>query len=405
MRKLYYALYLTLLSPLHIGADSITSENDIALTADGKPYIPASSLAGVLRQKFQRMYPQDTLDAFGEYHSTEHSSHATFYHAHFTSLANEKTSRRSILALNYNKIMTGLRHTMQVVEAGATACGFIEWDDTDPALTAKFEHMLSTIGTFKLGAKITRGYGKIHAEIIKKSFELDPTHIEMWLNFDLFAADAFADGTALPCTAENLHRITVDLQVLSSPMVRQETTDFDPQTVINPDYKHTTLSDGTPFIPGTSWAGAFRRHIYHFLRDIDPQTADTKIIQLFGGRLGKDYLRSRLTFSESVISGSTPKIISRISVDRFTGACANRALFTEKAYIGGHTTLEIEYDRLDAQAEQLLLYALNDLHNGILSVGGLTNIGYGLLRIENIVWDGKTLPISDTHGIKREVTA
>ena len=101
--------------------------------------------------------------------------------------------------------------------------------------------------------------------------------------------------------------------------------------------------------------------------------------------------RSKIRFSETMLTGASPKILSRNSIDRFTGGTKEGALFTEKTWYGGTTDLVISYEegcmsRKDGRQTlgHILAAAITDLHCGLLAIGGETSIGRGLFRIEKI---------------------
>jgi CRISPR/Cas system CSM-associated protein Csm3 (group 7 of RAMP superfamily) len=138
-----------------------------------------------------------------------------------------------------------------------------------------------------------------------------------------------------------------------------------------------------PVIPGTSWAGAFRER-YASLAD------DSRTRTLFGfvSQMGhtETNSKSRIVFEESSLEGGEWKKITRNAIDRITGGTMDGALYTERTYFGGATDLVIgitPLDGLDSSFFEPLMCAIADLHNGFLSVGGLTSIGRGLFRIRD----------------------
>ena len=65
----------------------------------------------------------------------------------------------------------------------------------------------------------------------------------------------------------------------------------------------------------------------------------------------------------------------------------DKALFTEKTYYDGRTTLRISFSEKHALTEnavRTLAASIIDLHYGFLSVGGLTAVGRGLFCIEKV---------------------
>ena len=86
--------------------------------------------------------------------------------------------------------------------------------------------------------------------------------------------------------------------------------------------------------------------------------------------------------------------MSRNAIDRFLGSTAEGALFTEKIYIGGETTLDISfgdpYNTAVVYSDDFikaLAATLTDLHEGYLAVGGATSVGRGVFSITHINGD------------------
>ena len=94
---------------------------------------------------------------------------------------------------------------------------------------------------------------------------------------------------------------------------------------------------------------------------------------------------------------------TRNAIDRFTGGTVDGALYSEKTYYCGRTSLMISCDFSDREdqdnisAEEkrrlagVLAAAILDLDNGYMAVGGLTAVGRGLFRAEKITVDGKSV--------------
>ena len=167
---------------------------------------------------------------------------------------------------------------------------------------------------------------------------------------------------------------------MSGLSIRAYSTDVGYNGESLPDFKQMTMRNGTPVIPGTSWAGA--------IRDRFKQLSDDKLTDgLFGFVCEKsnETKPSRILFSESQITGASFKEMTRNSIDRFSGATKDTALYTERTCYGGRAQLTIMVRGALSDEERIVLSAvLLDLHNGYLSIGGLTSVGRGLFSIEHI---------------------
>lgn len=129
----------------------------------------------------------------------------------------------------------------------------------------------------------------------------------------------------------------------------------------------------------TYWAGAFRARYLEFAGQ---EAADL----LFGyvDEKNKDNptKRSRIIFSESIIFDNILKAMTRNSIDRFSAATKDTALYTERTSYNGKTELDIMVtDDITDREKAILGAVILDLHHGFLAVGGLTAVGRGIFRI------------------------
>ena len=208
--------------------------------------------------------------------------------------------------------------------------------------------------------------------------------------------------------------ITLELRQQGGISVRQYTTEVD-----EADYKQLTAQriageegedekEGTPVIPGTSWAGAFRAQMGRL--DPDFRKGRTIAEKFFGKakNKGEDSRKSRIGFSESRITGGKWVVNTRNAIDRFTGGTVDGALYTEKTYYNGRTVLEITCDfsgngeKAFSVSEderkkfaETMAAAILDLNNGYMAVGGLTAVGRGLFTVEKTTVNKKEFAFAD----------
>jgi CRISPR/Cas system CMR subunit Cmr4 (Cas7 group RAMP superfamily) len=76
--------------------------------------------------------------------------------------------------------------------------------------------------------------------------------------------------------------------------------------------------------------------------------------------------------------------ITRVKIDRFTGGAADGALFTEKPWYGGETTLEIRYPIERSDIKELLVLALDAIDKGVIQIGGESAIGRGFFKVQSV---------------------
>lgn len=198
-----------------------------------------------------------------------------------------------------------------------------------------------------------------------------------------------------------------------------------PEFVNNvPVYGPMMNQNERPVIPGTSWAGSFRHHMRTLIREAIPEEEKNnglllELDELFGtvekqdvnqeisGRTSKKQetikKKSRIRFSETEVNITVPQgmekhgadkdktknrgeyTVTRVAVERFTGAPRNQGLFSSVVAWGGRGELSIQLPSDTSPAlRRLLAASLNDLHMGLLTVGGESSVGRGLCQIEKL---------------------
>ena len=381
MERIYYKLNMTLDSPLAVGSGlNGETDKDVIVNALQKPYIPATAIAGVIRNYIYSQNKTLAKNIFGDEEKNSIQSAVRIYDANLVDNKAFITSRDSVKL--ENKVgVDGAKFDMQAVESGAKFVGYIEL--MNEKYEKDIENAISAIhsGEITFGGKSTRGYGRVTVDTYKKKFEISPDHCDAWLDFDMFEDSCWKNNEKLELSKKtNPMMIKLHLKNLSGISIREYTTEVsDDGNETMPDYKSLTLkSSNTPVIPGTSWAGAFRDRFKEF-------TDANETNMLFGyvdKKSGKTQI-SRIKFSESQLDGGTFKKTTRTAIDRFSAGAKNGALYTEETYFGGKCVLAISlpYDVTDKQLYTLMA-VLCDLNNGFLSVGGLTSIGRGLFGIE-----------------------
>ena len=416
-RKIY-RLDISLNSPLAIGSgENASTDSDVIVDSVGKPFIPASSLAGVLRSYVTQNSGRPSACAvfgfipnskkakaedpgYDESDCGERECLVRVYDGLFVGGSDDFfITNRDMVALKNKVGIDGAKFDMQAVETGALFTAFIELlqkdvtyqidgvdktvsivDEIDAAILALDEDRI------RLGSKTSRGYGSVSVKCQSMEF----TDTQEWLDFDMMGADAWDAATTESLVHHNNCKLMLDLELQGGISIREYTTKPGTEKEAMPDYMQLSLhllktdEKPTPVIPGTSWAGAIRAR---YLTFSDKQTMEA----LFGFVHQKPMdgddkvMKSTITFSESILTGGVWKTTTRNAIDRFTGGTKDGALYTERTYYGGSTKLEISFAKApDKKQMKLLSACLADLHNGFLAVGGLTSVGRGLFKITSV---------------------
>ncbi len=388
MNRVYYLMELRLVSPMSVGSgETEYTDHDIILDSRGKPMIPATAIAGVFRH-----YLYDLRDKlFGSIkNDTAEKSHIIFYDA--AEIDGTYITARDCVHMNEDEKTardTG-KFDLQAEETGAVFEAVIELDEDGCKYIDRVESAISALneGLLRFGGKSTRGYGQVKINALYKAeFQL-PEDADRWLDFDCFSVgDACYKKAELKPVSDNRYtKIRLNLSQNGGIIIRTYTTErfklpeSDKSKEVNS--KHIALKDGTPIIPGTSWAGAFRSRYLEF-------AGKEKCNELFGYVDDKGNTRvSRIIFSESRIEKSTNKLIKRTAIDRYTNGTKDSALFSERSVFNGECSLEIIVKDLTDEERTVLSAVICDLDRGYLAVGGETSIGRGLFKVDSITVNG-----------------
>ena len=403
MKKVYYQLEMYQKSPLRIGnGDNEIADSDLMVDAKGCPFIPGSSVAGVLRDLYTRRNPdvseEEVNNLFG-YIEGEQLSESHILVSDATGPENASPSdyfitvRDGIRLDEWGTAVSENKYDFQVTETKKPYYTVLEWTGEDKdwktEIVNGLEPLMSDIAAkgISFGAGTTRGYGKMEVSIRKKEFDF-PQDIQAWLKFDPLTREAFEKERVLE--AKGLGDAEIKIQA----EIKVERSFSVP--VCNYEEK--------PLISGTSWAGIFRHHMRAILRNLGLDRAErcgTELNLLFGmGEAEGEHIRSGICFGETVVDGSIPYSIQRNAVDRFTQAPRNTALFLNELWNGGKGRLDItvERSRINKLQAQLLAISLIDLDLGLMTFGGGTGVGLGRCRISCIKVNGKDF----TQNIKKQ---
>jgi CRISPR/Cas system CSM-associated protein Csm3 (group 7 of RAMP superfamily) len=394
------------------------TDGDIVLNSKNEPYIPGTSLAGIYRSLFDETKQKKFfgyIKKAGEKAENDKKqepahlqSSIVVYDGKCTNYKKGDVSKRDSVKLDEYKVAeTGAKFDFQIAETGLEFISYIELDKNHTAEMEKAVEntIIPALNSSKiaLGHKTTRGYGKVSATCQKKEFDLS-AELDNWLDFDMFEDKDWEHAKDIGIAKNDL-----DFEIIKIPLIqtgavsirRYVTEAAKKKGDSVPDYEQLTLKDDSPVIPGTSWAGAFRHRIQSY--GIDEQ----KIDNLFGyvNISKKESKKSKIYFSETDLSNLSDgkfKQITRNSIDRFSAGTKEGALFTEKTYYNGKTTLEIRLDKdADSIMKKLVYSCVLDLCLGYLAVGGLTAIGHGMFELqrdEKITVDGKEFDIEKWEG-------
>lgn len=395
--------------------ESQNTDNDVLLGADGLPFIPGTTIAGMLRN-LTGADEEDTL--FGTIRNAQTDSALYIYDALFDMANTLHLSERDNVSLDeYKTAKDSLKFDYEVVEPPTVFRGLIEIRGNDSGrpsakgggetVQQAAERILQRITAdgCSFGAKKSRGLGKCSVTVLKKEFSLeDEDGRTQWLEFEPFEEGAFEQSEELKpsaCLDDDRLKIEIGLEQRGGISIRTYTTDVGGVDYRTLRYEAEEYTDKA-VIPGTSWAGAFRQRVTEYV-------GAEKVKSLFGhvevrDRIhpaqeseGKAAWQSLVRFDDTVLSRGTTKTITRNAIDRFSGKVKDGALYSEQTYFGGTGILTITITLKEGMEEvrQAFGAAICDLYHGFLCVGGLTAVGRGLFNVISIDVNKTVLPLGE----------
>lgn len=399
LRKIYYRLSFYQTAPLHItNGEGETTDSDLMKDKRGLPFIPGTSIAGVLRSM---LAPDAARELFGD---LDADSRLAVSDARLLRAVRPETlrfSKRDGVGLSdEGAAVPAAKYDFEIVELpenGDPYIAILEWDGEGEA-PEELTKLLSQIACdgVSFGAKTNRGFGAMRVGVLWRGFEF-PEDLDAWLEFDPFTAPPEEFAAFEPSDrVENGDwlRVEAEFEVAGSASVRVPTTSPE-RTLGQNTPNHAPLSNmaGEAVIPGTSWAGCFRHHMRNLAKELGSEDVLEEIDALFGASSGGErrIKKSGIYFSESAISGGRIYAVTRTAVDRFTSAPRNAALYTANLCQGGggRLALRAREAELTPLTRQLLGAALLDLHLGLLTVGGESGVGRGRMRLTRLLVNGE----------------
>lgn len=402
------------LSPLMIGAgEGDVIDGVVVRGYEGNlPYIPATTLAGVLCHRLNadgggRAARRFWGDLAGN--DTGSQSHLTI--SDLLPKAGSKTPVTVIrdgIRLNPRTgiVEEGAKFNYEVVEPGVVFGLYMEvtiraWERD---YTKDFMDIISRIRAlceaegFSLGAMTTRGFGRVRLRtenfsVYHFDFRNNPSAAAAWLAYQPGSGKPGVTEIDLPPAVEigTSFVISADMAIASSLIIGSYPTD-----PAAPDKVHLE-SNGKPVLSGTSLRGAIRSRAEKIALTVAGDKAEDAKNLLLNKAFGwvdpdpakkeekSEPVKSRVVVDEAVITGVKAEVQNRVRIDRFTGGAADAALFdsmpvwnTGESKVTIRVSIE-DYSEEDQWLAGLLLQVLKDLWTGDLPVGGEKGIGRGTL--------------------------
>ena len=410
---------LVLESPLLIGdGEGETSENKkdihVLKNQNAIPFIPGTSLCGVLREYMTGIEPKTVAKIFGDAKNFQSAIQIDDIE-----LKNGKITSRDGVSIDglTGTGIDGAKYDYEAIDRGAKGDlrilinlrgGNVDAEKFDATnytlenvtdfvseLIVKLQHGI------RLGALTAKGFGLTHVENLTADFYdfRNKKDVAAWLT------DKPASSQIKPAAktiSENPADFIVDAQFKfnSSFIIRnyQVSADDKKQKI-----SAVSLRSQNDFvIPGTSLKGIFRHRAEKIFRTLKLDAA--KLENLMGtSKDSGEKIKSRFIVAESYIA---PKKVAEVAhtrnkIDRFTGGTLQGTLFTTKPVYqkNSEPTLTIHFEIRNAKDFEagLALFLLRDFWCGNVAIGGEKSIGRGTVSgiSAEIKFQGETYKLGE----------
>lgn len=393
-QRIFYQFDIVLTSPLSTGTgNSIETDHDVLCDDHGVPYLTGASVAGALRAYLHQAENATENVLFGYTETKDKKTPMQMSRLFFSDVVFEKhtISARDGVSLDEDKTAkdTG-KFDYQIIETGAAGSIRIEAviyggdKFTVNVLDSVMREWVCAVnqGAIRFGFKKTRGLGCFRVTAAKQrvfDFSAAPAETaKAYLTFMQSGQNDYEpfalDDTIAVC--KNDWTGTFQLKQHGGISIRTYSAKKG-----EPDFATLTTND-VPVIPGSSWNGAIRARVIDILEnDLQASVLKKELEEVWGKLDEMKFQASQVIISESEINGGVDMKMTRVCLNRFSGGALESALYTEKSHFQGKTQLSIRVKNGMGNHKwvvALILLAVQDIQNGLLSVGGQTAVGRGI---------------------------
>lgn len=406
MNKVFFKAEIKMASPLAVGSgkDEYT-DNDVLTDHNGVPYIPGTTLSGVIRH-FLEKNGIDVNIIFGFSSKKEDKeSEIIIYEAFPIQNSFFKNIRDGVgIDLDTGVAMDTAKFDYEIIEPTGSFLLRIEIDGDE---VSDYKQILSLIvkginsGEIRFGAKTNRGMGKFE---VTESKLLECKDIDSLIDFE-WDSGSFVSFTAQDIELADKKYKDEEFRIKSFILIANNATlaTKDNKVINSEQLTGYYLNDYGKHekrcvIPGTAWAGVFKHHFYKMLKSVDKAALESvgikNIKEFLSDIFGSTNAASRLVFDQSDLKinaegennpdKATLINSTRNAIDRFTGGASDKMLFTNKLAFGGKVKLSIILksglsEEKVTLVDSLIKQTICDIKEGIVNIGGLGGIGGGVL--------------------------
>ena len=428
-------------SPIAVGTGNtdVLTDSPVAKDINGLPFIPATSIAGILRHALNFDDNEENIFGFQDRNGGKGSeivfSDAMMIGADGKAVdgisdidwsdefyrAFQRLPIRQHVCINDKGIAKhGGKFDNEIVFKGTRFVFEIElYSKHDSCDT--FHKILSKLydETLRIGGGTRHGYGELNI-VSCKIAELDlsnPDDLHKYINKSSCLSqdwEGFKDmqSSCNFCDKEEWTKYELTLSPIDFFMFGSGNGDDEADNIPMAE-NVVAWNDGLPkirynqvVVPATSVKGALaHRTAYHynraksyFIKNADtnateieteamPAEENDAVASIFGSLSDKNgnAKRGNILISDIVEGDMHSKLFYHNHIDSFTGGTIDGALFQEKCVWGRNTTYSLKIivkkEALqDEFTKQAFEQSLHDLYNGMLPLGGITNRGNGIFN-------------------------
>lgn len=384
---------LRLDSPLLIGTGLTSSEakreTDTQILKDKqeRPFIPGTSLAGVLRALLAE---EDAALLFGAALRGKKAGGAQSAIDVEDVLLEDAAVvvRDGVGIADFARTsLEGRKYNYEAVERGAK--GTLRMTVTvrrfhaDKGILEAAQALADRLAAgVRIGALTAKGFGKVSASDIRVSHYdfSDFDDVRRWLLRE--DAKRISHGSKAAAKRTGVFTVDASFALRSSLIVRENDVD---EAAAAKKVKSQQKKSGEDFlIPGTSIKGALRHRAVEILTILKKPVS--LLDSLMGCSAEAKRQKSRFVVDEACFrQGVRPRAHARNRLDCFTGGTVDSVLFTDEPVWQekrGEATLRLHYEIENYAPWEagLALYLLRDLWQGSVALGGESSVGRGLLE-------------------------
>lgn len=411
-------------SPLAVGSGEkdIITDAPVARDVNDLPYIPGTSLMGIIRHSIKDLKESDSIIGGQEEGSKVLISDALLLGSNQKAMDGLKDIEQDEYIKAFEVLP--IRQHVRITEKG-TGADHGKFDEQVVYKGTRFifemellsetkddenmQKLLDVISspTFRVGSGTRNGFGSMKVVSLKyASYDLT---LEKDLDAYLKKSSSLEEdwNEAIEMKASELQgadwiKYTLTLKPLNfflfSSGFGDEDADMTPvkENYVNWSTGKPEIKEAKSLIPATSVKGAishrtayhWNRLTKHFVDNAEAIASDRNkaCLDIFGTTLDEGDVkpsRGKAIFSDVFIENTDSKVLPHIRVDKFTGGVMDGALFQEKVSTAENQELVeeiwVEKEALqDEDVRKAFEKALQDICDGLLPLGGGTNRGNGI---------------------------